>query len=101
MRTSSLSKPLALLALCAFAAFTVAAQDPSQQQTSDPVADAARKAREQQKTAPKPKKVFTNDDIPAATTTGDAKATDANASAAQGADDSSSDNDPKSEAYWR
>jgi chromosome segregation ATPase len=38
-------------------------QDGSQQQTGDPVADAARKAREQKKTAPKPKKVFTNEDV--------------------------------------
>lgn len=38
-------------------------QQSSQQQTGDPVADAARKAREQKKNAPKPKKVFTEDDI--------------------------------------
>jgi chromosome segregation ATPase len=37
--------------------------DASQQQTGDAVADAARKAREQQKTAPKPKKVYTDDDV--------------------------------------
>ena len=35
----------------------------AQQQSSDPVADAARKVREQQKNAPKPKKVYTDDDI--------------------------------------
>lgn len=35
----------------------------AQQQSSDPVAEAARKAREQQKNAPKPKKVYTDDDI--------------------------------------
>jgi len=39
----------------------------AEQQTGDPVADAARKAREQQKTAPKPKKVYTDDDIKPAT----------------------------------
>ncbi|HKV24995.1 MAG TPA: hypothetical protein VJN93_10435 [Candidatus Acidoferrum sp.] len=39
----------------------------SQQQTGDSVADAARKTREQQKTAQKPKKVFTNDDFKSAT----------------------------------
>lgn len=38
-------------------------QDASQQQTGDPVADAARKSRDAQKTAPKPKKVYTDDDI--------------------------------------
>lgn len=36
----------------------------AQQQGVDPVADAARKARQQKKDAPKPKKVFTNDDVP-------------------------------------
>jgi DNA repair exonuclease SbcCD ATPase subunit len=39
-------------------------QTSSQQQSGDPVADAARKAREQQKAQPKPKKVYTEDDIP-------------------------------------
>ena len=37
------------------------AQD--QSSTGDPVADAARKAREQKKAAQKPKKVFTDDDV--------------------------------------
>jgi hypothetical protein len=35
-----------------------------QQQTGDPVADAARKAREDKKAAAKPRKVYTEDDIP-------------------------------------
>jgi predicted RNase H-like nuclease (RuvC/YqgF family) len=39
-------------------------QNPPQQQSGDPVADAARKAREKQKAEPKPKKVYTEDDIP-------------------------------------
>jgi chromosome segregation ATPase len=38
-------------------------QDSSQQQGVDAVADAARKAREQKKEAPKPKKVYTNEDL--------------------------------------
>src|SRR5260370_41722638 len=38
-------------------------QDSSQQQTGDPVADAARKAPEAKKDTTKPKKVYTNDDI--------------------------------------
>ncbi|HKT48154.1 MAG TPA: hypothetical protein VJP87_11575 [Candidatus Acidoferrales bacterium] len=38
-------------------------QSSSQQQTSDQLADAARKAQEAKKTAPKPKKVYTEDDI--------------------------------------
>src|SRR6266851_7755084 len=38
-------------------------QDSSQQQSGDPVADAARKAREAKKDAPKPKRVITDDDL--------------------------------------
>ena len=38
-------------------------QGSSQQQTGDPVADAARKAREAKKDAPKPKRVITDDDL--------------------------------------
>src|SRR5260370_34710795 len=38
-------------------------QDSSQQQTGDPVADAARKAREAKKDAPKPKRGITDDDL--------------------------------------
>ncbi|HJX96789.1 MAG TPA: hypothetical protein VJ324_14285 [Candidatus Acidoferrum sp.] len=41
-------------------------------QSGDPVADAARKAREQQKATPKPKKVYTEDDIKPATPASDA-----------------------------
>lgn len=55
------------LCLCAFASY---AQDQSSsQQTGDPVADAARKAREekQKKDAQKPKKVYTDDDVKPAT----------------------------------
>ena len=60
-------------------------QATSQEGSVDPVAEAARKAREQKKAEPKPKKVFTNDDLgnaapapaaatnaPAATTSGSA-----------------------------
>jgi len=49
--------------------------DASQQQTGDAVADAARKAREQQKVAPKPKKVYTDDDVKPATPPAQAGAT--------------------------
>jgi len=38
-------------------------QDSQQSGTGDPVADAARKAKEQKKDAPKPKRVYTDDDI--------------------------------------
>jgi hypothetical protein len=57
--------------ICALALPALAQQQQQsgsgQQQTGDPVADAARKAREQQKTAPKPKKVYTDDDVKPAT----------------------------------
>jgi hypothetical protein len=58
-----------------------------QQQTGDPVADAARKAREQQKTAPKPKKVYTDDDVKPATPADTAVATPAGGAAGQAATD--------------
>jgi hypothetical protein len=41
----------------------LAQQQEGQQQSGDPVADAARRSREQKKAAPKPKKVYTDDDI--------------------------------------
>ena len=63
-------RTIKLLSTCLFVfGFTLASsaaiaqQDQSQAGTGDPVADAARKAREEKKIAPKPKKVFTDDDI--------------------------------------
>jgi chromosome segregation ATPase len=57
----------------------------AQQQTSDPVAEAARKAREQQKVAPKPKKVYTDDDVkPAASSSESGASTGTAASGSQG-----------------
>jgi DNA repair exonuclease SbcCD ATPase subunit len=73
-------------------------------QSGDPVADAARKAREQQKAAPKPKKVYTDDDVKPATPASDAAATPASG-AAQAADNGTAANgaekpdDP--EKVWR
>jgi len=55
------------LCLGALPAFAQQQSGSGQQQTGDPVADAARKAREQQKTSPKPKKVYTDDDVKPAT----------------------------------
>jgi predicted RNase H-like nuclease (RuvC/YqgF family) len=75
------------------------AQGTSQQPSGDPVADAARKAREEKKTAPKPKKVFTDDDVKPANS---APASSASAPVAEGtqkADDAGKD--PNSEAAWR
>src|SRR5260370_12353753 len=55
-------------------------QDPAQQSTGDPVADAARKAREQKKKdTPKPKKVYTDDDLNHLVTGTAAPSGDANA----------------------
>jgi hypothetical protein len=82
----------------------------SQDQTGDSVADAARKAREQQKTAPKPKKVYTDDDVkpatpppspaPAAkTASGDSQGASAEGDASKAADAGSSKED--SETMWR
>jgi hypothetical protein len=99
---------LLVLPILGLAGIAVAAkhQDASQQ-TGDPVADAARKAREQKKNAAQPKKVFTNDDVapapppaPPATASTEAKEGDANA-AKKGdaaADAKAPDN---SEAGWR
>jgi chromosome segregation ATPase len=91
-----------LTILLGLVTFSLPAQDPN----PDDVAAAARKAREQQKNEPKPKKVVTNDDFPAAKSAApapdskDAKAAGQKDAAAQ-ADDKDADNDPKSEVYWR
>jgi hypothetical protein len=101
---------LLVLPILGLAGIAVAAkhQDASQQ-TGDPVADAARKAREQKKNAAQPKKVFTNDDVapapapapPAAAPT-DAKDGDANAKKTDAAADAKGDKAPdNSEAGWR
>jgi predicted RNase H-like nuclease (RuvC/YqgF family) len=62
--TRWLKTPAFLSALCLAALPVLARQQASEQQpTGDPVADAARKAREQQKKEAKPKKVYTEDDL--------------------------------------
>lgn len=69
MRGVSLRKTLkwALAAVMLFPLFGAPAfarpQDSSQKPTEDPVADAARKARDQKKEAAKTKKVYTNEDL--------------------------------------
>jgi len=85
-------------------------QDPSQQSTGDPVADAARKAREQKKKdTPKPKKVYTDDDlnhlvtgtaasVPGATEEGAAKNSDAQGKDAAG---KTGEHAESAEAAWR
>src|SRR5712664_1008819 len=105
-------------ALC-LAGLSAAAQQQgsSQQQTSDPVADAARKAREMKKDAPKPKKVYTDDDVkrsapaPEAAPAPASAAGDANGAAAatrvkpagesDKAGDATKTEDPNSETAWR
>ena len=52
---------IALAVAMALSCTPTRAQD--QSSTGDPVADAARKSREQKKTVQKPKKVFTDDDV--------------------------------------
>jgi hypothetical protein len=100
----------ALLALAAFVGFPAYAQQSPDQTTSDPVADAARKARAEKQGAAKPKKVYTDDDFatkksapvtPAAAGTegGQAAATPATTDAA--ATTGAATEDPKSEASWR
>jgi len=54
---------LAVLALVLCVPTRAQQQDSQQSGTGDPVADAARKAKEQKKDAPKPKRIYTDDDI--------------------------------------
>jgi chromosome segregation ATPase len=106
-------RPIRTLIALAFAlAFCSVATRAQDQSTGDPVADAARKAREQKKVAPKPKKVFTDDDVkpaeqPApAATAGQATANPDQAklerSQASPRNDASKEKeDPNSEKAWR
>lgn len=87
--------------LGAFAAVVTSAQAPD----SDDVAAAARKARAQQKTAPKPTKVVTNDDMPSKPVEPETKpstpaAVGQEGATAQGAQSDKEEDDPKKEAYW-
>jgi predicted RNase H-like nuclease (RuvC/YqgF family) len=97
MRLKTVFRFAAIAAALGLSAIGIAAQD----QSSDDVAAAARKAREQQKNAPAPKKVFTNDDIPAPKAATPAADSTAAKGDAKPDDAKADDNDPKSEAYWR
>jgi chromosome segregation ATPase len=93
---------IALSALAALFSLPIRAQD--QQQSTDPVADAARKARAQKAAASKPKHVITNDDIPSApppTAGTDAKSGKTAAQDASAAPKEDPEENPKSESYWR
>src|SRR5580700_5500470 len=74
-----------ILAGMSLAGLPVLAQQPAgQQQSGDPVADAARRSREQKKDAPKPKKVYTDDDVKPAAPSSEAGAGGAQAAPADG-----------------
>ncbi len=105
--TGWLKASMLLPALC-LAAMPVLAQQPS----GDPVADAARKTREQQKKEAKPKKVYTEDDLSrgkgdasaqSATSTGQQtqQGTPDNAQAAATGADSTLAEDKNDEKKWR
>ena len=86
------------------------AQDNSQQ-TGDPVADAARRAREAKQTAPKPRKVYTDDDVskskpapPVTSAAADSSTTKESTTPVAGSSaktPTSADQDAKAEADWR
>lgn len=121
MRKSDWLKLAVVIAGLCLAAFASYGQDQSSsQQTGDPVADAARKAREekQKKDAQRTKKVYTDDDIKPATpdkpeiqnaSAAGAATSGTDASAASGAQsanaqkpgDTEQKEDPNSEKAWR
>lgn len=117
MRTNWVKSAVMVGALCLAGWGTYAKQqDSSSQQTGDPVADAARKAREEKKNVQKAKKVFTDDDVKPATpdkpavqnasaagTASGAQGATATTAAAgtQKAEDATVKEDPNSEKAWR
>jgi hypothetical protein len=92
MRVTNWMKASILLAALCLAGLPVFAQQQQeqsggQQQAPDRLAEAARKAREQQKTAPKPKKVYTDDDIKPRTDSSSTSAAGAQSGGSQPAGD--------------
>ena len=88
--------------LCVAGMVTYAqSQSSSQQSGSDPVADAARKAREDKKNAAKPKKVYTDDDVKPAAPSGASGAAATGAAGPQKTDDGEAKEDPNGEKAWR
>lgn len=92
MRLTSWVKSWALLCVLCAGVWPVTAQSQQQgseqQPATDPMAEAARKAREQKKTEPKPKKVYTDDDFrPAPTAESSAKASSAAQAGKEGAEE--------------
>jgi hypothetical protein len=103
-------KSFLLASAILFSSVLVAArQQDNSQQTGDRVADAARRAREAKQTAPKPKKVYTDDDVsrskpaPAATSTTDNSSTHESSKTAgtSSKTPTSADLDAKAESDWR
>jgi len=96
---------VAALCLAGLPLYAQPQQSSSQQSGSDPVADAARKAREDKKNAVKPKKVYTDDDVkPAAPPPGEIPGGAAGAglaAAQQKGGDAAAEEDPNGEAAWR
>ena len=85
----------------------VARQQDNSQQPGDPVANAARRAREAKQNAPKPRKVYTDDDVsrpkPAPAATANSATSDSTAQAGGTSANTSApaDQDAKTEAAWR
>jgi hypothetical protein len=110
MRAKSLLSAAALGCAILFSSLTVLArQQDNSQQTGDPVADAARRAREAKQTSAKPRKVYTDDDVsrskpaPAAAATDNSSTQDSSKPAAgtSSKTPTSADQDAKAEADWR
>jgi len=111
MRVKSFLSASTLSCAILFSSLTLLArQQDTSQQTGDPVADAARRAREAKKAAPKPRKVYTDDDVskskpaPAATSaTGDSSTKESTAPAAgtSSKTPTTAELDAKAEADWR
>jgi hypothetical protein len=106
MRMRIWMKGLALVAVLCLAGLSAAARpQAASQQTGDPVADAARKAREAKKDVPKPKKVWTDDDLkkatPDTTSTPGSGSGAAASSTGQGGGGGTQANDPNGEVAWR
>ncbi|HET8922304.1 MAG TPA: hypothetical protein VFN26_04830 [Candidatus Acidoferrum sp.] len=106
------AKALVMVPALCLAGLTVNARQQSSSQSGDPVADAARKAREEKKNATKPKKVYTDDDVnkaaPAtASTTENSSGTPATGAATAGGTgapktgDAEEKEDPNGEKAWR
>jgi len=111
MRIEQISRIALLALLVAGSSCAVRAQqDSSQQPAVDPVAEAAKKARAEQKAEPKPKKVYTDDDFasssrPAADSNAQSDKKDAAAETDADKDKDKDDKDKKADAkgeeYWR